>query len=310
MVPLSLGALLACQRQPEEQRMATTATAVATIVSVAPQVTPPSAASSPPKARGLDAALHLPPNLASDAKVPLLVMLHGLGSSAEMIEQLTEWPKFAEDHGLAWIAPNGPVDQKGRRFWNAGPSCCNFDGVDVDHVAQLSELITRVTSSAPIDRERVFVGGYSNGGFMAHLLACEHPELVSAVISVAGSGPLARSTCKTPVSLQVLQIQGDADPIVTYEGGHLFKDEKLPEHVSARKTVEDWAAALGCPSKPVALEPVDFEASLPGLETRRERYQGCRRGRVELWTVAGGAHYIGFRAPGPAAIWEFLNPRP
>jgi polyhydroxybutyrate depolymerase len=301
-----------CQHQPTEQRGATTATAAATIVAVAPQVAPARAPAPPApsvtKPAGLQAAVHLPPKIAAGSKVPLFVMLHGLGSSAEMIEQLSEWPKFAEDHGLAWIAPNGPLDQKGRRFWDAGPSCCNFDGAKVDHVAQLSELIERVGSNAPIDRERIFVGGYSNGGFMAHRLACERPELVRAIISVAGSGPLDRSACKKPTALEVLQIQGDADPIVTYEGGHLFKDPKLPEHVSARKTAEDWATSLGCDAKPKTLEPVDFEASIPGLETRRERYQNCKLGHVELWTVAGGAHYIGFRAPGPAAIWQFLNP--
>lgn len=301
-----------CQHQPAEQRTATTATAAATIVAVAPQVGPSSAPTPSPviatKPPGLVAPLHLPPNLSAGTKVPLLVMLHGLGSSAEMVEQLSEWPKFAEEHGLAWIAPNGPLDQKGRRFWDAGPSCCNFDRMKVDHVAELSELIERVGGSAPIDRERIFVGGYSNGGFMAHRLACEKPELVRAIISVAGSGPLDRSMCKAPVALEVLQIQGDADPIVTYEGGHLFKDPKLPEHMSARKTAEDWASSLGCSAKPKTLEPVDFEANIAGLETRRERYEGCKRGHVELWTVAGGAHYIGFRAPGPAAIWQFLNP--
>jgi polyhydroxybutyrate depolymerase len=303
-------ALQGCQKQPSdtETARATTATAAATIVAVAPQVPPPQVAPSKPKAPALDAPLHLPPNLPAQTKVPLLVMLHGLGSSAEMIEQLSEWPKFAEDHGLAWIAPNGPLDSKNRRFWDAGASCCNFDQRKVDHVAELSELIEHVAGSAPIDRERIFVGGYSNGGFMAHRLACERPELVRAVISVAGSGPLDRSSCKTPVSLRVLQIQGDADPIVTYAGGHLFKDEKLPKHLSARKTVEDWAESLGCRAQPVALEPVDFEANLPGLETRRERYEACKLGGVELWTVAGGAHYIGFRAPGPSAIWQFLNP--
>lgn len=304
-------ALPGCQKQPAETRGATTATAAATIVAVAPQVpasSAPQPATTTTKPTGLQAQLHLPANLPSDAKAPLLVMLHGLGSSAEMIEQLSEWPKFAEEHGLAWIAPNGPLDSKNRRFWDAGPSCCNFDQREVDHVAELSELIERVAGGGRIDRERIFVGGYSNGGFMAHRLACEKPELVRAVISVAGSGPTDRSACKKPVSLRVLQIQGDADPIVTYAGGHLFKDERLPEHLSARKTVQDWAASLGCRPQPVALEPVDFEANLPGLETRRERYEGCKLGGVELWTVAGGAHFIGFRAPGPSAIWQFLNP--
>jgi poly(3-hydroxybutyrate) depolymerase len=150
-VSIALVALPGCQKQPAEARGTTTATAAATIVAVAPEA----ATSSAPKPKGLEAPLHLPAHLPADAKVPLLVMLHGLGSSAEMIEQLSEWPQFAEEHGLAWIAPNGPLDSKSRRFWDAGASCCNFDQRKVDHVAELSELIERVAGSGPIDRERI-----------------------------------------------------------------------------------------------------------------------------------------------------------
>src|SRR5688500_13373716 len=80
---------VSCQHQPPEQRGATTATAAATIVAVAPQVAPPKgpapAAPSAAKPAGLDAPVHLPPKVAAGSKVPLFVMLHGLGSSAEMI---------------------------------------------------------------------------------------------------------------------------------------------------------------------------------------------------------------------------------
>lgn len=299
--------LLACQRQPVDTKPRASATAAATIVSVAPQVATAAVAEPKRKAGELEAPLHLPATLAAGQKAPLLLMLHGLGSSAQMIEQLSEWPSFAEQNGVAWVAPNGPLDRQGRRFWDAGPSCCNFDQAEVDHVSALHDVIERAVAAGRIDRDRVFVGGYSNGGFMAHRLACERPELIRGVVSVAGSGPLDRSACKTPVSLRVLQVQGDADPIVTYAGGHLFKDPKLPQHISARKTAEDWAKSLGCEPQPVQLEPVDFEAGIAGLETKRERFEGCKLGRVELWTVVGGGHYVGFRSPGPAAIWNFLS---
>jgi polyhydroxybutyrate depolymerase len=269
-------------------------------------VTAPPPASVAPADR-LEATLHVPTQLQAGQKAPLLIMLHGLGSSAEDIEGSGDWPKFATEHGLAWVIPNGPRDRNGRRFWNAGPSCCNFDGLPVDHVAALAELIQRLVATAPVDGARVFVGGYSNGGFMAHRFACERPELVRGIVSVAGAGPLDRSACKAPASLRVLEIHGDADPIVTYGGGHLFNNAGLPEHASARKTVTDWAAALGCHSTPVPAPALDLEPNLPGAETRPETYDSCKSGRVALWTVAGGSHYVGFRSPAPAAIWEFLS---
>ena len=289
---------LGCHRDAEPKGTAAQAAASSTPVLQASAATAPS---------GLTAQVHLPASLKPGERAPLLVMLHGLGSSGDDIESGSDWSNFAAAHGIAWVAPSGPKDSKGRRFWNAGPTCCNFDGVAVDHVAELRALIEQALATQPLDKTRVFVGGYSNGGFMAHRLACEAPELVSGIVSIAGVGPLEAVTCKAAKSLRVLQIQGDADAIVPYAGGHLFRDPRLPEHASAQKTVADWARRLGCKPTPQGDAAFDFETRLPGAETRPTRFVDCQRGQVQLWTVTGGDHFVGFRAPAPEAIWRFLS---
>lgn len=291
-VPLcSLIFASACHRNPPEPKPSPSAEAAPT-ASVAESE--------------LDAVLHLPPQK-SGPKAPLLVLLHGLGSSGQELASGSDWPSFAEAHGIAWVAPNGPVDGRGRRFWAAGPECCNFDRRAVDHVAALGALITRLGASTGVDGSRVFVGGHSNGAFMAHRLACERPDLVRGIIAVAGTGPMSRDTCKPPSSLRVLQLHGEQDPIVTYAGGHLFRNPGYPEHLSAQRTAADWAAALGCAPTARAAPALNLETQLPGAETRVDAYQHCKTGAVELWSVAGGSHFLGFRAPAPEAIWEFLN---
>jgi polyhydroxybutyrate depolymerase len=296
-----------CGRSPSSAEPAASATAPVAST-LAPATSGVASARPEPAARQLplQAELHLPALPAGQA-APLLVMLHGLGSSAEQIEASSDWLSFAEQRGIAWLAPNGPLDRHGRRFWDAGPSCCNFDHLDVDHVSALADLIERARSHAGVDRERVFVGGHSNGAFMAHRLACERPDLVRGIVGIAGSAPLDRAACRTPSTLRVLQIQGDADPIVTFAGGHLFRDPSLPRHLSAEKTARDWAQALGCHEPARTLAPRDLELGLPGAETGVQSYGDCRSGKVELWTVHGGSHYIGFRAPAPAAVWSFLS---
>ncbi len=288
-------AMLGCRRDPEPAR------ATATSSGVAP------AASAPSTPSIVDTELHLPRELRTGERLPLLVMLHGLGGSGDDIARGSDWPQFAERRRIAWIAPSGPQDRQGRRFWNAGASCCNFDQLPVDHVAELRAVIERALASAPIDKQRVFLGGFSNGGFMAHRFGCEAPDLVRGIVSISGSGPLEPVTCRAAGALRVLQIQGDADPVVTYAGGHLFRNPALPEHASAQKTVGDWAARLGCNPAVESAGDFDFEARLPGAETRVSRFVGCKSGQVQLWTVAGGAHVLGFQAPGPESIWRFLT---
>jgi polyhydroxybutyrate depolymerase len=239
--------------------------------------------------------------------VPLLLVLHGLGAAAEAIEEHTDLAAFASQHAIAWVAPNGPRDRKGRRFWDAGASCCNFDRLPVDHVAALADLLERSLENTHIDRTRVFVVGYSNGGFMAHRFGCQRPDLVRGIVSVAGAGPLETLSCKTSPALRVLEVHGDADVIVTYQGGHLFNDPGLPEHASVQKTGADWGQRLNCAEKSKDAGAIDLDAKLPGSETQVTRYTGCARGALEVWTVAGGNHYIGMRSRAMEAMWNFLN---
>ncbi len=251
--------------------------------------------------------MHLPGHLAPDQRVPLLLLLHSLGTSAADIESRTDWARFADARSVAWIAPDGPVDALGRRFWDAGQSCCNFMGPPVDHVAALRALLEDIVARHPIDRERVFVGGISNGGFMAHRLACEAPDLIRGVVSISGAGPLESIHCREPAGLRVLEVHGDADPMVGYGGGHLLGDPRLPQHASVQKTMTDWAARIGCQSDPSEGPALDIEKRYPGAETKVSRYAGCERGRLELWTVKGGNHYLAFHDPAPDLIWQFLT---
>jgi polyhydroxybutyrate depolymerase len=304
---------LGCERQPTPRKPAAgdSETSVALPRSAPAPPLSSSPVASPSGQSGqveeLRAEVHLPSRVAAGQKVPLLLILHSLGTSAEDIAGKTDWPSFAEQQGVAWLAPNGPVDAQGRRFWDAGPSCCNFSGPPLDHVAALRTLLEKTLAASPIDPARVFVGGTSNGGFMAHRFACLAPDLIRGIVSVAGAGPLDEPPCKPAKSLHVLEIHGEADPIVSYSGGHLFKDPQLPEHASVQKTVRDWATRLGCRDEPIDAPTIDLIPHLPGSETHVARFDGCARGRVELWTVAGGGHYLAYRAPAPEIIWRFLN---
>jgi polyhydroxybutyrate depolymerase len=258
---------------------------------------------------GLGAAVvHVPSGLAPNEKAPLVVVLHGYGASSDAVSKYSDFAAFAQAKHIAWVAPDGKKDKTGKQFWNAGSSCCNFDHDKIDHVAALQKLIARTIAAQPIDAKRVYVVGYSNGGFMAHRLACELGGVVAGVVSVSGAGPKPDEACPAKVPVRVLQIHGDADPVVAIGGGALFNDAHYPTHLSAKQTVGDWGKRFGCKPKPKTDKPIDFEAKLPGAETTVERFEGCRLGSaVELWTVGGGNHFVGFRSPSQEAIWKFLS---
>jgi polyhydroxybutyrate depolymerase len=256
-----------------------------------------------------NAELQLPPGSGPGQRRPLLLLLHGFGDAGTNFASSSGWADFAAREGIAWISPDGSSDRSGRRFWNAGPSCCNFDQAPIDHVGELRRAVEAALATGAIDPERVFAVGFSNGGFMAHRLACELGGLVKAVVSIAGAGPPPSQACPATAPVRVLEVHGDSDDVVSYQGGRVFRHGGYRDHLSAEQTVSDWAARLGCDPTPTPVRDFDFEARIAGDETRVARFQNCRRGAVELWTVHGGRHPIGFRGPAQQAIWTFLSER-
>ena len=56
---------------------------------------------------------------------------------------------------------------------------------------------------------------------------------------------------------------------------------------------------------------LDLVTTLAGDETKVERFAGCQRGDVELWTIEGGTHIPSFSTTAfSGAVWRFLSAHP
>ena len=96
--------------------------------------------------------------------LPVLLHFHGWGRQGDLIVNHRRIAGHTRRRGVLLVAPNG----EGRtwRFWQVG-------GADVPFAdAVLEDLARRY----PLDRERLFVSGYSYGAAMAWRFACEAGE--------------------------------------------------------------------------------------------------------------------------------------
>jgi polyhydroxybutyrate depolymerase len=275
----------------------------------APALGTPTDPADPGTAFDPPAELHLPSTLGIGERVPLLLVLHGFGVSSSLLIAKASLNQLADTKKFAYLAPEGARDSQGRPFWNAGPSCCDLEHRAPDDLKRLRELLDFSLKSSAIDRKRVFLIGYSNGAFMAQRLACEASEHLAGVISVAGAAPGPEVPCNPTTPLSFLEIHGDADPVVHYDGGVVFDRTDLPAHPSARSTVNVWAQHLGCSGDLHPVGSIDLEPYLAGNETEVQRFDGCR-GSVELWTVRGGGHYVALQPPALDALWKFVQAHP
>lgn len=219
--------------------------------------------------------------------MPLVVLLHGYGSSGDGHESYFNLAKLAKAHGVMLAIPNGTRDHKGLLYWNASEACCDFDKAPVDDVAYIDAILDDVAKKKPLDATRVYIVGHSNGAFMAHRYACERSTRVAAIVALAGVPWADPARCEGH-GVSVLQVHGDADAVIAYAGGKSFGNQE--PYPSAESAVEMWAARDGCSARHSAGPAVDFDLGVPGPETTREAYT-CPAGvDVALWRMHGSSH--------------------
>ncbi len=250
--------------------------------------------------------LHVPVGYDPAVKSPLVVLLHGYQSiGAEEQEKYFKLTAESDRRGFLYAMPDGTPDRQGKKFWNATDACCDFYGIGVDDSAYLSRLIDKIKTSYAVDPARVYLVGHSNGGFMAHRMACEHSTQITAIVSLAGVLDNDTSRCKPERGVSILQIHGTADETIGYGGG-LNGGRRYP---SVDVTLATWRKLDGCTGgADTSAPPMDLDAELAGAETKVTTYsEGCRDStRVELWSIKGGPHSPPFTDAFAPSIVDFL----
>lgn len=163
------------------------------------------------------AVLHVPPT-SSEAARALVVVLHGGGGNARNAQQMTGFSDCADREDFLVVYPNGSGPLKNALLtWNSGGIPVYAVEHDVDDVGFVRALVAEIARLTPVDAQRVYATGMSNGGMMAHRLAHDAADLFAAIADVAGA---MNYTARDPArSLAVLMIHGRADEHVLYAGG-------------------------------------------------------------------------------------------
>jgi polyhydroxybutyrate depolymerase len=243
---------------------------------------------------------------------PLLLVLHGYGANGYVQQTYFGFRDLAKRERVLVLAPNGTEDSQKKLFWNATEACCDFDGKNVDDVGYLAGLVAEVSKHYNVDPRRVYAIGHSNGGFMAHRLACDRAETFAAIVSVAGAMPYEAAACQPKGKPSVLQVHGDQDTSVLFEGGSVVGTGEKP-YPGAKATVARWAGLNGCGAALVAsAETLDADALVAGSETTLARHV-CPTGLdAELWQIVGGSHVPLFTKQFADRAWQWLelHPRP
>lgn len=223
----------------------------------------------------------------------LVVMLHGGFGTGSHAEQVYGWNAQADAHHFLVAYPDGLG-----QAWSVGGGCCGTPGsTGVDDVAFITAMVEAIGQQVPLDRDRSYATGMSNGGLLTYRLACD-TDMFAAI------GPVAATRlgdCPSPAPTSVIHVHGTADDNVRYNGGpgegpaHI-DGPAVPALIAGWRAVDDCAA----PSRTVASPVITSIAACPAGRT------------VELITVIGGHHDWPGAGGEPGAldttgtIWRFF----
>jgi poly(3-hydroxybutyrate) depolymerase len=195
----------------------------------------------------------------SDAPAPLLVLLHGDGQSASILYE--KWRAWAAARQIAVLAPSCPASEGCKGSW------WRWNGDS----AWLAHQIDEVAALHPVDRERLWLVGWSGG---ASYIGWNTQELersfAGIVIHGGGLAPASSACPRLPASVYFLV--GDRNPL-----HDLAVD--LRRHYDACGQDVHWSLLAGAAHEGEweALNDKEGPAILDWLATKRRPPRGPTR---------------------------------
>jgi len=161
-----------------------------------------------------DAVLIVPEGLAPGAKVPLLVMFHGAGGSADKV--LPFLIEHARQRGFLLLLPQSQFPTWDLVIGGNGPD-----------LERLDQALTEVASRFALDPEHLGFAGFSDGGSYALSAGVTNGDVASHVIAFSAG------------FMSIFTQEGTPRIFIA----HGLEDEQLPIETSARPHVAKLKAA-------------------------------------------------------------------
>ncbi len=250
--------------------------------------------------------VHVPEGYDPSRRTPLVLNLHGSGSTGAEQLASSKLAETADTHGFLVAAPDAGIPHDRGFVWNI-PGVPTVSGevpgpADADDVAFVSELIDTLAARMCVDSDRVYSTGLSGGGRMTSWLGCTLADRIAAIAPVVGlragraeegdASQVDPATCTPGRPVPVLAFAGAKDRTNPIAGG-----EGARWGYSMHAAEQRWAAINRCTDTPF-VRWIDHETYVEG-------YTGCEDGATVTAQVdAEGEH--NWLVADNDAMWRFF----
>jgi polyhydroxybutyrate depolymerase len=229
---------------------------------------------------------------------PTLIVLHGRGGTGASISQEIHLDTLGPRDGFVAVFPNGRGG--GWNHFPPGKAPVEFArlfdsyGGLPDDVAFLKQLVDDLVRRGISDPTRIYLAGFSAGGFMTLRMACIEAQNFAAIAVLIGTmSDTVGEDCHPAKPIGLLVINGTDDPVVPYVGGVV----RLPRRNLMAGSFAVWSTPRlatffqqlnGCSG---SAERVVL-ANHTQYRVEVDQWVGCAHQHVVLYRIIGGAHWV------------------
>jgi polyhydroxybutyrate depolymerase len=238
---------------------------------------------------------------------PTIIMLHGLDDTAQATAQGSGLAALAPQAGFVAVFPSGLAEQ-----WNLFPDGqvpaafaqqAQHAGVPVGQdVDFIKALVTSLVSSNIADPHRIYLAGFSAGGFMTMRMLCTNPQLFAGIALISSSMAVPTATDCHASATPALFIKGTADDHESFYGGPVLDKQFIVW--SAVQLTAFMTQVNGC--DPLATTTGTYPNTKTKVKIDTQTWDKCTA-PVTLYTVEGGVHTIFPVPPAAQTMWDFFK---
>ena len=208
---------------------------------------------------------------------PLIIQMHGMNQDAAYQKNAAKWESIADTARFVVVFPEGQ-----NKAWDiSGDKDINF----------LKAIINEMGNKYGIDKNRVYVSGFSMGGMMSYHAANKMGDMIAAIAPVSGGGGVNSPKRAIPI----MHTHGTTDDVVNYN--------------STVNTLKNWVSAQKCSSSSQKIKP--YPANKSGSAASLEIWSGCTDNvEVRLMTIDGKGHWYSMDEASvntSVEIWNFVK---
>lgn len=211
---------------------------------------------------------------------PLIIQMHGMNQDAPYQKNAAKWESIADTARFVVVFPNGE-----NKAWDiSGDKDVNF----------LKAIINEMENKYGIDRNRVYVSGFSMGGMMSYHAANKMGDMIAAIAPVSGY-PIGNPAPASTRPMPIIHTHGTSDDVVNYSSGVNY--------------LKRWVSFNKCSESSQVTKP--YPANRSGSAASLEVWSSCSNDvEVRLMSIAGKGHWYSMDLASVNTsdeIWNFVK---